>query len=201
MSSKTLQNKFVTAALALIPAHGISAELLFAVEQKLGLKESYHIFLFPGGLKELVGCIENMLDLKMGNLAKKSAMPLKMRDKVQALIKLRLLSVPNSQNIFFQILKFYSSNVAIGAKHMWSTVDSIWYLCEDTATDFNYYTKRALLFAVYRSTLKQFVRDKSTGYTTTYALLSKNIDRVMKFGGVKKSIFDAMKGFRDKLRS
>jgi ubiquinone biosynthesis protein COQ9 len=48
-----------------------------------------------------------------------------------------------------------------------------------TATDFNHYTKRMTLSAVYASTLAVFVNDESDDFADTRAFLDRRIENVM----------------------
>jgi len=72
-------------------------------------------------------------------------------------------------------------NLAAGARLSWRTADHIWRLAGDTATDFNHYTKRATLAAVYGSTLLAWLGDESEGDSDTAAFLDRRIDDVMRF--------------------
>ena len=44
-------------------------------------------------------------------------------------------------------------NAALGARLLYRTVDTAWYAAGDTSTDWNFYTKRGLLAAVYAAAL------------------------------------------------
>jgi ubiquinone biosynthesis protein COQ9 len=57
----------------------------------------------------------------------------------------------------------------------------MWRLAGDTATDFNHYTKRLTLSAVYGSTLLAWLDDQSEGWTETSAFLDRRIANVMRF--------------------
>lgn len=63
----------------------------------------------------------------------------------------------------------------------WRTADRIWRLAGDTATDFNHYTKRMTLGAVYSSTLLAWLDDKSEGLAESRAFLDRRIANVMSF--------------------
>ena len=54
-------------------------------------------------------------------------------------------------------------NAALGAKLLYRTVDAMWRAAGDTSTDFNFYTKRAILAGVYASTLMRWFNDTSEG--------------------------------------
>lgn len=72
-------------------------------------------------------------------------------------------------------------NLPAAAKLSWRTADHIWRLAGDTATDYNHYTKRATLAAVYGSTLLAWLNDESEGEADTAAFLDRRIDEVMRF--------------------
>src|SRR3546814_8607904 len=74
-------------------------------------------------------------------------------------------------------------NGPLAAKLLYRTVDAIWYACGDTATDYNFYTKRALLAGVYSSTLLYWLNDRSEGFAATWAFLDRRIGEVLKVAG------------------
>ena len=55
----------------------------------------------------------------------------------------------------------------------------MWRIAGDTSTDFNHYTKRMTLGAVYGSTLLVWLDDQSEGLGETAAFLDRRIDDVM----------------------
>ena len=57
----------------------------------------------------------------------------------------------------------------------------MWRLAGDTATDYNHYSKRAILGAVYGSTMAVFLNDASEDFADTRAFLARRIDQVMRF--------------------
>jgi ubiquinone biosynthesis protein COQ9 len=63
----------------------------------------------------------------------------------------------------------------------WRTADRIWRLAGDTATDFNHYTKRMTLGAVYSSTLLAWLDDQSESLAESRAFLDRRIANVMSF--------------------
>lgn len=76
-------------------------------------------------------------------------------------------------------------NLARTARIGWRSADKMWRLAGDTATDFNHYTKRMTLSAVYSSTLAVFLQDESDNYADTKAFLGRRIDNVMQFEKMK----------------
>ena len=59
---------------------------------------------------------------------------------------------------------------------MAKSVDAMWRAAGDTATDYNHYTKRATLFAVYASTIAVFLNDESEDHADTRAFLARRIE-------------------------
>ena len=76
-------------------------------------------------------------------------------------------------------------NFALAATLSWRSVDGMWRLAGDTSTDFNHYTKRMTLGAVYASTLLVWLDDHSLDQRETAAFLDRRIDNVMAFERVK----------------
>jgi ubiquinone biosynthesis protein COQ9 len=76
-------------------------------------------------------------------------------------------------------------NLAAAARLSWRTADHIWRLAGDSATDYNHYTKRLTLGAVYGSTLLAWLQDESEEDAATAAFLDRRIDEVMRFEGFK----------------
>ena len=201
MAEKNLRQKFLDQVKIEVPFHGWTKEMLFAVEQKLSLDKNYHILLFPGDLKELVTLFEEDLDQYMiKTFTKKYAKKeMKIRDKVKEAIKIRFEG-PDKENkiILAKLNQFYFNlnNFSLAYKNFWRSVDQIWYLVGDQATDFNYYTKRGLLFVVYKSTFLYYINAESK--EATWDFLDKRIENVMKLGSVKK-ISETLKKIKDKL--
>jgi ubiquinone biosynthesis protein COQ9 len=80
------------------------------------------------------------------------------------------------------------SYAAEGARAVWQTADTIWNLCGDTATDYNWYTKRMILSSVHSATLLYWLGDPSPGYANTWAFLDRRIEDVMRFEKTKAQL-------------
>jgi ubiquinone biosynthesis protein COQ9 len=76
-------------------------------------------------------------------------------------------------------------NVPLALRISWRTADGTWRIAGDTSTDFNHYTKRVTLGAVYGSTLLAWLDDDTEGWTATAAFLDRRIDDVMRFEKLK----------------
>jgi ubiquinone biosynthesis protein COQ9 len=70
----------------------------------------------------------------------------------------------------------------------WHSADVMWRLAGDTATDYNHYTKRAILAGIYAATLAVFADDTSEGKVDTHAFLDRRIDGIMRFEKAKSQL-------------
>ena len=71
-------------------------------------------------------------------------------------------------------------NSVLALRLLYRTVDAIWYAAGDTATDFNFYTKRALLAGVYAATVLAWLDDRSPGLEETWRFLDRRINDAMR---------------------
>lgn len=81
-------------------------------------------------------------------------------------------------------------NAPEGARALWETADLIWTRCGDSSTDYNWYTKRAILSSVVSSTMLYWLGDHSTDFAATWAFLDRRIENVMQFEK-SKAAFEA----------
>src|SRR5205814_99691 len=79
-------------------------------------------------------------------------------------------------------------HASTGVKLLYRTVDAIWRGIGDTSTDFNFYTKRAILAGVYSTTLLRWFSDASADEKDTNEFLRRRIDDVMRFEKFKAHI-------------
>ncbi|MBN9543711.1 MAG: COQ9 family protein [Alphaproteobacteria bacterium] len=67
-------------------------------------------------------------------------------------------------------------------KQIWKESDETWRIIGDKALDFNYYSKRSLLYIVYTKTILFWFKDKSLNNSDTIAYMYKELDNTVKFG-------------------
>jgi ubiquinone biosynthesis protein COQ9 len=131
-----------------------------------------------------IGSVDNEMERRLPP-EKRAAM--KIRDKITALVTTRLeIMAPNKDALRRAMaIMAMPGNAPRTAKIGWHSADQMWRAAGDTATDFNHYTKRLTLSAVYASTLAVFVNDDSDNFADTRAFLDRRIDNVMQFEKVK----------------
>jgi ubiquinone biosynthesis protein COQ9 len=108
---------------------------------------------------------------------------MKIREKIRSLVWHRLQIMAPAREAVRRALAILAmpQNVPLAFRIGWRTADLMWRIAGDTSTDFNHYTKRMTLAAVYGSTLLVWLDDQSEGWTETAAFLDRRIDDVMRF--------------------
>ena len=115
---------------------------------------------------------------------------LKVRARIAALVEARLTAMAPDRESLRRALAILAlpQNLARAAGLGWRTVDLIWRTAGDTATDYNHYTKRAILLGVYATTITVFLDDDSEDVADTRAFLARRIDGIMRFEKAKAGI-------------
>lgn len=112
---------------------------------------------------------------------------LKVREKIRALVWRRLETMAPAREAVRRALAILAlpQNIPLAVRISWRTSDLMWRIAGDTSTDFNHYTKRMTLGAVYGSTLLVWLDDKSEDWRETAGFLDRRIEDVMKIERLK----------------
>jgi len=108
---------------------------------------------------------------------------MKIREKVRGLVWRRLEVMGPAREAIRRALAILAmpQNLALALRISWRTADVMWRIAGDSSTDFNHYTKRITLGAVYGSTLLFWLDDDSVGWSATGEFLDRRIDNIMRF--------------------
>lgn len=112
---------------------------------------------------------------------------LKIRERIRSLIWRRLELMGPAREAVRRGLAILAmpQNVPLALRMSWRTADQMWRIAGDSSTDFNHYTKRLTLSAVYGSTLLAWLDDQTENWADTSAFLDRRIDDVMQFERLK----------------
>ena len=138
---------------------------------------------FPGGPIEAVEYWSQFADRRMlAALEGRDLAAMKVRERIAAAIRARLEQTAAHREAVRRALALLALPLNAGKAPalLWRTVDAIWYAAGDTATDFNYYTKRGLLAGVYSATVLYWLEDRSEGFADTWSFLDRRIADVMR---------------------
>ena len=179
----TLRDRILDAALPNVLFDGWTRRSLTDGARSAGLVPEDVDIAFPRGVRDAVGYWLSRADDRMAaDMEAHGLEGLKIREKVALGVRLRLEAVEPHKEAVRRALSFLAlpGNTGMAARSLYRTVDTIWWKCGDTATDFNFYSKRGLLAAVFSSTLLYWLDDTSEGHAETWAFLDRRIGDVMK---------------------
>lgn len=181
---ETMRARILEQALVHVPFEGWTEKALLEGAKAAGLAPALALDAFPGGALDALDYAAERADQAMvATLGKmKGLKAMRVRERIAAAIRARLeLSAPHREAIQRALTTLaLPTNVPLGVRTLWRTVDAIWYAAGDTATDFNFYTKRALLAGVYSATLLFWLNDQSPDRAETWRFLERRIDEAMR---------------------
>jgi ubiquinone biosynthesis protein COQ9 len=143
---------------------------------------------FPAGAVDMIDAWFAHIDALMTEaLPAETLAMMKVREKITALVEARLSAVADERESLRRALAILAmpQNIAHAARLGWRSVDLIWRAAGDTATDYNHYTKRGILMAVYTATVTVFLNDESEDWADTKAFLARRIAGIMRFEKAK----------------
>jgi len=185
------KHAILAAALVHVPFDGFTDSVLARAADEAGVSRQELRRLFPDGPPSLVRTFSEWADAEMvRELARKDLASLKVRERITLAVKTRIAVLNPHKEAARRAAAFLTlpPYAASGVKLLYRTVDTIWRAIGDTSTDFNFYTKRAILAGVYSATLMRWFSDTSAGQTDTNQFLRQRIDDVMKFEKFKAQI-------------
>jgi ubiquinone biosynthesis protein COQ9 len=186
------------AVLRHVPFDGWSPAALKAGAGDLGLDLPRALLLVPGGMSELAELFHEEADRQMLEaLAQYDLGKLKIRERIALAVRLRLAPWNGEREAVRRLLGFLAQpqEAPRAARLLYRTVDAIWHGIGDRSTDYNFYTKRALLAGVISSTALYWLEDKSQGCADSWAFLDRRIADVMKIPaqiGRAKKLFEKL---------
>ena len=178
----SLRERVLEATLPHVPFDGWTLAALASGAVDAGLAPETALRAFPRGAVEAVEFWCTRADRRMMEaLAARDLGLLKTRERVALGVRLRLAALEHHREALRRALGLFALPLHAGAAglSLWRTVDAIWYAAGDRATDFNFYTKRALLAGVYGATLLYWLDDRSEGAAETWAFLDRRIADAM----------------------
>jgi ubiquinone biosynthesis protein COQ9 len=183
-----LKATILEAALKHVVFDGFTDKVLVVAAKEAGADKAALARLFPDGPLSLVEAFSQSADATM--IARLETMDLKnmkIRSRITAAVKARIDALRPHKEAARRAAAFLTlpPHAALGAKLVYRTVDAMWRAAGDTATDFNFYTKRGILAGVYSATLMRWFTDTSADESATEQFLADRIENVMQFEAFK----------------
>ena len=184
-----LRDEIVDASLAHIPFDGWTMVALNRGAEDIGLHASDTTRAFPVGAIDAIEHHSRLPDQRLlAVLTDLDTMPIRMR--IATAIRKRLeQNTPHREAVRRACAMLaLPQNAPMGARCLYRTVDTIWRAAGDTATDWNFYSKRALLAGVYSTTLLYWLDDRSENSLETWTFLDRRIENVMQIPKLGKRL-------------
>jgi len=181
-----IKQGILEAAVELVATHGWTKSAIVAAAESYGYPGVAH-GMFPGGAADLANyyyakCNSELraeLEAESGNeIPSQTAF---VRDAMIRRLKMTL-RVKDSWPEAMAALASSPEGIKGALNNLSTLCDDIWHYAGDKSTDTNWYTKRALLAAVYKATEFYMMQDKSTDHQATWDFLDRRLSGAVELG-------------------
>jgi ubiquinone biosynthesis protein COQ9 len=174
-----MEQSVLDAAIARAPALGWNARMVRAACEANGLSLGDEELLLPNGARDLAALLSRRHDDR-ALAALGDAAGLKIRERIARAVSARMEAGAEDLEASRRCAAFLASptNADLGLKLAWETADQLWVWAGDTATDWNHYSKRAILSGILVPALTMRWFD---GREAAEAFVARRIDNVMAF--------------------
>ncbi len=189
LSLDDLRRRLAPAVAAAAAFDGWSGEAVRAAAESTGVDPDVAAFAFRDGAMAMIAAWIETVDARMAAALPAEALAaLPVRERIRRLVLCRLEAVAGLEESLRRALAVMAMprNAPRALKLGWQSADAMWRLAGDRATDFNHYSKRAILAGVYAATLAVFVDDASEGKRDTHAFLDRRLEGIIRFETAKR---------------
>ncbi|XP_077983001.1 ubiquinone biosynthesis protein COQ9, mitochondrial-like [Glandiceps talaboti] len=190
-SEQAVETRILNTALSFVPIHGWSRQSLAEAVKAEGYPSITH-GMFPRGGGDLVhffvrNCNEELAASMSSDMKEREAdETIKMstttilRDATES--RLRMITPYIDTWPQAMALTALPENIQEHFKNLGILMDDMWFYAGDKSTDFNWYTKRASLAVVYKSTEMFMIQDSSFDFEETWSFLDRRLADAASFG-------------------
>jgi ubiquinone biosynthesis protein COQ9 len=160
---------------------GWSPAAVASAAEETGVNPDVAAYAFPGGAMDMIAAWIGHVDMAMArDVTAEGLAGLPVHKRIRRLLRFRLGAITGQEEALRRALAIMAmpQNAARSLRLGWQSADAMWRQAGDTATDFNHYTKRAILAGIYAATLAVFVDDRSEGKADTLAFLDRRLASV-----------------------
>uniref|UniRef100_A0A8D0F239 Ubiquinone biosynthesis protein n=2 Tax=Strigidae TaxID=30459 RepID=A0A8D0F239_STROC len=196
-SEEQLQHRILTAALEFVPEHGWTAEAIAEGAKTLGLSVAAAGMFHSDGSELILHfvsqCNTKLSDLleqeqklvQLGKAEKKSTDQF-LRDAVEARLRMLIPYIEKWPQALSILL--LPHNIPSSLNLLTSMIDDIWQYAGDQSTDFNWYTRRAVLTGIYNTTELVMMQDSSPDFEDTWRFLENRVADAMNMGDTANQV-------------
>jgi ubiquinone biosynthesis protein COQ9 len=195
-----LRDRLLDAALDEAAFYGWTATCVRRAREAAGLSEGEALLAAPRGAIDLIDAWFDRADQAMKRAVEGSG-GLRVRAKATLAVRTRLEALGAHKEALRRAVLTLAlpPNAATAVKLGWRGVDRTWKAMGDTSTDFNFYSKRAILGGVHASSLAFMLQDESEGHADTWAFLDRRIENVMGIEKIKGQVSGVLSKLPDPL--
>lgn len=178
------REQLIFAALPHVAFDGWSRQTLDQAIADSGVDRGLAAMAFPRGGADMALAFHRLMDDRLAEeLAQVELARMKIRERITFSVRRRIELVADHRDAVRRgaVLLALPIHAKDSATAIWGTADLIWRLCGDTSSDYNWYSKRAILSSVYSATVLYWLGDESTGAQNTWGFLDRRIEDVMRF--------------------
>ncbi|KAM5263888.1 ubiquinone biosynthesis protein COQ9, mitochondrial [Ctenodactylus gundi] len=196
-SEEHLQHRILTAALEFVPTHGWTAEAIAKGAESLGLS-SAAASMFGNDASELILHFVTQCNTRLSHIleeeqklvqlgqAEKRKTDQFLRDAVETRLRMLIPYIEHWPRALSILL--LPHNIPPSLSLLTSMVDDMWHYAGDQSTDFNWYTRRAVLAGIYNTTELVMMQDSSPDFEDTWRFLENRIHDAMNIGHTAKQV-------------
>ncbi|XP_051485071.1 ubiquinone biosynthesis protein COQ9, mitochondrial [Apus apus] len=196
-SEEQLQHRILTAALEFVPEHGWTAEAIAEGAKTLGLSVAAAGMFHSDG-SELILHFVSQCNTKLSELleqeqklvqlgeAEKKPTDQFLRDAVEARLRMLIPYIDKWPQALSILL--LPHNIPTSLSLLTSMIDDIWHYAGDQSTDFNWYTRRAVLTGIYNTTELVMMQDSSPDFEDTWRFLENRVADAMNMGNTASQV-------------
>ncbi|WP_293944685.1 COQ9 family protein [Sphingomonas sp.] len=154
----------------------------------LGVDPAVARLAFPKGPAEMIAAyVEAIDDALTASFSGEAIAAMRVSQRIRAILIKRFELMSTAKEAIRTALAILAlpQNIPSAARLGWRSADTMWRLAGDTATDFNHYSKRAILASIYTATLLVWLDDASEGQADTIAFLDRRLAGVARFEKAK----------------
>ncbi|NXK10574.1 COQ9 protein, partial [Herpetotheres cachinnans] len=196
-SEEQLQHRILTAALEFVPEHGWTAEAIAEGAKTLGLSAAAAGMFHSDGSELILHfvsqCNTKLTELleqeqKLVQLGKAEKKPTDqfLRDAVEARLRMLIPYIEKWPQALSVLL--LPHNIPSSLNLLTSMIDDIWQYAGDQSTDFNWYTRRAVLTGIYNTTELVMMQDSSPDFEETWRFLENRVADAMNMGNAAHQV-------------
>jgi ubiquinone biosynthesis protein COQ9 len=184
----------IAAMLPHVPFDGWTRRSLRMGLADIGVLPDDAELLFPGGAADMIETFCDWADRQMEEGAAALDPAMRLHQRVRAVIVLRLAQNRPHKEAIRRALALLAlpGHARLGAVCLARTIDAIWRAAGERAVDFSWYTKRAILAAVYAATVLYWLRDGGEDDNATLAFLDRRLAGVGRIGSVRRRAESAL---------